>query len=849
MRKKVLAVLLVMGLVAVSTGCTVPAGNVSGKVTNSLTGKPVSGVAVTAEPPVTGLNVRTGSSGAYSAILPQGTFTLTFTKDGFTPVTRVTRVTIGQKLTLDIVLSPVSRVVVSAGVDQTASPGGSVSLKVTAETLDDSRVTGYRWEQVSGVTATIDNPNRGTIKVTLGSNLAAYKEQLLSSFVSYDRFGVQAINPTNIESAGTTIFKVTASTSSGQYSDTVKIVAGLPYSLATCLENVPVGLPVFMRGKVQASYGWLLTPPPNSKATLDNASVRYPSFTPDVTGKYTVKENQSGASLDVYAGTWSGSVTGVNEEGHPQAAVCMSCHDGKTASDEFTAWTASGHANVFSYNLDDNPGYRESCLPCHTVGFDKNAVNGGFDDVADYKAFVSSGMMGKPADNNWENALLKYPETAGLANVQCESCHGPNEGSGLHLNNMSDPARTTICSSLCGTCHGQPLRHGRYQQWQQSGHGNFELAEDDATVDARAASAAHCGRCHAGQGFLAWLKQGDLTKQIQGAKGNATVDELRAMGLTKEAVQPVACAVCHDPHYSGEPGEENRNQVRIMGDTSLLPAGFEARTVGQGALCITCHNSRNGPHNDANAPTSYSAPHTASQGDVLIGENAYFVPRKRSSHAFIKDTCATCHMELTPPPAELSYESSGTNHSFKATLDLCAECHSDRLDSEAFTLSHEGHMEELARNIGEYLRTKLPEQVTLKSYGTHEFSGKSYDIKSGNFTVNREDILEIEPVEARGQGFIFKFTNPVDVPYSPANESPHTIAVTEVVVQLGDITNDGTTPLIPFTDALVKAGWNYFLIEGDGSASIHNPTWVSEVIDATIEALFPTKGVIEEPAD
>ena len=30
------------------------------------------------------------------------------------------------------------------------------------------------------------------------------------------------------------------------------------------------------------------------------------------------------------------------------------------------------------------------------------------------------------------------------------------------------------------------------------------------------------------------------------------------------------------------------------GNTPLLPAGFQANGVGRGALCITCHNSRNG---------------------------------------------------------------------------------------------------------------------------------------------------------------------------------------------------------------------------------------------------------------
>ena len=58
---------------------------------------------------------------------------------------------------------------------------------------------------------------------------------------------------------------------------------------------------------------------------------------------------------------------------------------------------------------------------------------------------------------------------------------------------------------------------------------------------------------------------------------------------------------------------------------------------------------------------------------MLLGENAYFVNTpERSPHSYVKDTCVTCHMEATPPPPEFSFEGTGTNHSFAASLAICA---------------------------------------------------------------------------------------------------------------------------------------------------------------------------------
>ena len=272
-----------------------------------------------------------------------------------------------------------------------------------------------------------------------------------------------------------------------------------------------------------------------------------------------------------------------------------------------------------------------------------------------------------------------------------------------------------------------------------------------------------------------------------------------------------------------------------------IDAAFQDVIVGRGAICITCHNTRNGAHNDHTGnPTNYTSPHSAAQGDVLMGQNAYLVSiGDRSPHSFINDTCTTCHMELTPPPPEFSLSGAGTNHSFKASLNICGQCHGV-FDGGSLQENVEADVNELAGLLGVYLTDKITAAgaVSIKDYTPHTFNGKAYDMKSGAVVVQASNIASAAPTEPHGQqGYILKFKTPVDFTYSPAGEAPHTLTLTEAQVQLGDITTDGTAALIATSDIMVRAGWNYFLIHGDASKGIHNPDFVWNVLETSKAAV------------
>lgn len=143
-KRTFLSILVALILVLVLTAsCQVVTGNITGTVTNSLTGKPIADVTIVASPQTKNVSITTNVNGVYSASLPIGVYSLTFNKNNFKPTTQSVSVVAGQKLTIDAVLTPTSPVVISAGKDQASSPGSAVTLQATSEPLDGSTVTGY----------------------------------------------------------------------------------------------------------------------------------------------------------------------------------------------------------------------------------------------------------------------------------------------------------------------------------------------------------------------------------------------------------------------------------------------------------------------------------------------------------------------------------------------------------------------------------------------------------------------------------------------------------------------------------------------------------------------------------
>ncbi|MDR7402237.1 MAG: hypothetical protein QN155_08425 [Armatimonadota bacterium] len=355
---------------------------------------------------------------------------------------------------------------------------------------------------------------------------------------------------------------------------------------------------------------------------------------------------------------------------------------------------------------------------------------------------------------------------------------------------------------FAGTTAAVRAQADQRAQWLRSGHANRELARDEATVERRGATAAHCARCHAEQGYLAWLPQlekgnpGLITKP-DGSP--ADVPYLSMLGLNRFSVRPVTCAACHKPDFS----------IRVTQTTPVLPSGFRAIGVGLGAQCMTCHNTRNGAIAwNADDPRRWTAPHTAAQADVLMGKNAFFVPPAEatiSPHAtFIGDACVTCHMRF-----------SKESHTFRAPEGICIRCHGPEVTVERVQAGIKTLLHEVEKAIAARVMARKDQIAVIRNWDPQT------DRYTDNFKVNPALIVSVEPVEIHGQQGL-KFTlRDGGAWYS----------------QLGSVLDAAGKPVFPTSDPIVRVGWNYFLIEGDDSFGVHNPRFARTVLLATLDAL------------
>ncbi|MFC1803108.1 multiheme c-type cytochrome [Thermoproteota archaeon] len=248
-----------------------------------------------------------------------------------------------------------------------------------------------------------------------------------------------------------------------------------------------------------------------------------------------------------------------NEE-YKGAGYCFECHP-----NEGKEWLQSAHTEAYSNdNFQDvwiNLGSNDSCLECHTTGYDI------------------------------ETETYVYRE------VQCEVCHGPGDT----MNRDTSP-------ELCGECHTGP--YPTYDEWIDSGpsHGTADCLtchnEHTSKMEYETPTDT-CGQCHESH-----VNQVEDTQH-----GENSVDCTDCHMIIEEAdfyigkqaktghsfnptEQELDCTSCHDRELDKHDvlGEKSAACLSCHGDIHELRLelvnGETYENDNPVPLCAQCHNER-----------------------------------------------------------------------------------------------------------------------------------------------------------------------------------------------------------------------------------------------------------------
>lgn len=729
-------------------------------------------------------------------------------------------------------------------------------------------------------------------------------------------------------------------------------------SIQTGVRAVAVGGPVYLNSAHATPWAYTLTAPSGSTAKLSSATAQYPFFVPDVVGKYTVTEG--GVTIAIYAGNYVGVIAnssaaasyttrtfdlGIDADAEmsgmwydttvtaywPAGATrttyakwpvvvpdsnCMTCHannvvvNGLTAPDNFTPWAKTAHATFFARGIDGITGNSGTCLTCHTVGYDLSVLanSGGFDDVAAANGFV---YPANRVSGNWGNmfANAASAKVGRLANIQCENCHGPQDTglNGAHISGVKGGTsgaaagtRVSFSSEVCGSCHASGTGHHIYSEWQ------MDKFDNDSGHSKLSVAIAHpnCG-CHSAQAFVQYI--GTLAAGNPDYDFTAGIVDGKNPYWTPADVQAQTCTACHDPHDATNP-----NQLRVYNNTPVLTAGFQAKGVGKGALCMVCHSGRSGTkcngtvvtteplngiptlgpipmgatagtlatvnacivaaagdkprsstssflHEDNDpymmANPTYGGIHDAGQAEVLMGRNAFFMGNSLpmiSRHASVKDSCVGCHMALNPTTHNSHGAPATSSHTWTITDDqmptLCANCHSGNVGPDAVQANTNVLLDKVMRAQEAYIKARINAAITAanapywRSLAVANSTSKPQGTAANPYLYTAFTTVS-KVTTTNGTSFaIFDASNKQQGVATTGATTPATYSGTTVFAK------GATGYSFFFTSAdatvgnkLYKSQQNVTLVTSrDGSLGVHNPSFVTAVLNNTAAAMSDT---------
>lgn len=515
-------------------------------------------------------------------------------------------------------------------------------------------------------------------------------------------------------------------------------------------------------------------------------------------GNFTITataDDGKAASADKHVFVTASTSLGVTVGAFPASfdfvgyATCLGCHN--TMGDEAagTGWFSTNHSKAMQTNGTLDPAnahaYRnQACYNCHALGW-----------------APTSGV-----------GFVDFEMTPQFANIQCESCHGGGNPSGMGTGHKPQPwdpglgyqhdattglyvldadnvpvADDTYDGSGgygCGQCH-EGARHGAFEDWAKSDHAQQNLAPQIEGDAVGPPGEANCVKCHNGQYFV--------SIQIDGGAPPAADLTIADM---KPYVMGINCATCHDPHVAS-----NEFQLRVGPDDSVtIPWDDTVVDANAANICLKCHNGR---RTRADYVTQTTMPGSTMRGAHGNAQGAFFYglmgadlgsPAVTYSvdhphRLWNQNGCVTCHM------FRHDYVDAGNptdwGHDFEPTFEACITCHTN------------------------------------------------YDItQEAEFWTWVED-FQTNEVQSRLDAFVAAWPaawKDVSDPASPVlrfkNSAP---GVDDGPFH--DAAGDPNAPEQLKGNAYRECLWNYKLVNADASKGVHNPTFAEDLLDKTIARL------------
>ena len=586
-----------------------------------------------------------------------------------------------------------------------------------------------------------------------------------------------------------------------------------PVSSTAVLTNSPLGVnvPIY---KMADRYNQAGTP---VSQLAGRAFLR-----PDVVGQYTILATITtigtinGTNI---APTTTNITTTITAATYLGINACAACHSGSFVGvpSIYPTYTNTPHASFFTRAVDGlvSSHYSANCIQCHVAGYDTNsfANNGGFDDIARSYGWSFPAVL---TNGNWNNMPA---ELQGLANIQCENCHGPGS---QHMFSHGITGNTNAISisfgaGACTQCHDATPNHIKGAEWNNSLHAR-------TTRTPSGPNRAACARCHTPGGFAQYAATLGTTNTYTTNNANTVYEAM-------------TCQACHDPHDASKPHQLRANGNITLGDGTVVT------NAGTGGFCMNCHQSRNGSVTNSIvkypllqqtwAGGSSFGVHDNPAADMLEGVNGWTYGKVIPSSAHrlaVSNTCVACHMQ-TVASTDPAYLQAG-GHTFSMTytngagttmdkVDVCIQCHGPITSFDMVKVDYNG--DGVIEGVQTEVQHLLDKLSTLLPNSTYQANANNYKADGLVKTPSSQTNWPVKFLEA---SYNWGLVN------NDESKGVHNAAyaVGLLKASIGDLTGDNNNDGLPDDWQISYFGANFVTNSLAGPNGINNtnglPNWM-----------------------